>query len=71
MVRRLRAGWSPPAHHAILADEIARHRIDGHIEHYPEALHGFTFLTRYCYHKPSAERSWERTLALFRRQRDK
>ena len=61
----------PPAHHAVLADEIARHRIDGRIEHYSEALHGFTFPTRYCYHKPSAERSWERTFALFRRQLDK
>lgn len=61
----------PPAHHASLAAEIERHGVTARLEHYPEALHGFTFPTRYCYHKPSAERSWERIFALFRRRLDR
>lgn len=60
----------PPAHHRVLEAEAVRHGVRARFEHYPEALHGFTFPTRYCYHKPSAERSWERIFALFRRRLD-
>jgi carboxymethylenebutenolidase len=38
------------------------------LEWYPGAEHGFAFPTRTgIYHKPSAERHWERLFALFRR----
>ena len=41
-----------------------RHRI----EWYPGAEHGFAFPQRRgIYHKPSAERHWERLFALFER----
>lgn len=48
----------------ILAASGVRHRI----EWYPGAEHGFAFPQREgIYHKPSAERHWERILALFAR----
>lgn len=37
------------------------------IEVYPGVDHGFAFPGRQTYHKPSAERHWERLIALFRR----
>lgn len=62
---------SPAEHQRILADTAARHRVDARFETYPGAEHGFTFPTRHCYHKPSAERAWERRFALFRRTLDR
>lgn len=59
---------SPPEHQKIIADSCLEHGIDARFEIYPGAEHGFTFPTRYCYDKASAERSWERVFALFRRQ---
>jgi carboxymethylenebutenolidase len=37
------------------------------VEIYPGVEHGFAFPARPVYHKPSAERHWERLFALFRR----
>ena len=62
---------SPAEHQRILADTAARHRVVARFETYPGAEHGFTFPTRHCYHKPSAERAWERRFALFRRTLDR
>ena len=38
------------------------------IEWYPGSEHGFAFPLRPVYHKPSAERHWERLFDLFRRR---
>jgi carboxymethylenebutenolidase len=62
---------SPEAHQRVLALTAARHRVDARFETYPGAEHGFTFPTRHCYHKASAERAWERVFALFRRTLDR
>jgi len=40
----------------------------GEIELYPGVHHGFAFPQRWCYDKPSAERHWERLIALYRRR---
>jgi len=40
----------------------------GEIEIYPGAHHGFAFPERRVYDKPSAERHWERLVALYRRR---
>jgi carboxymethylenebutenolidase len=40
----------------------------GEIELYPGVHHGFAFPERWCYDKPSAERHWERLIALYRRR---
>jgi carboxymethylenebutenolidase len=42
--------------------------VAGEIELYPGVHHGFAFPQRWCYHKPAAERHWERLLALYRRR---
>ena len=59
---------SPPEHQAALEAACRDHGIWARFETYPGARHGFTFPTRYCYDKPSAERSWERIFALLRRE---
>jgi carboxymethylenebutenolidase len=52
---------------AELADSGIRYRL----EWYPGAEHGFAFPRREgIFHKPSAERHWERLFALFRRNLD-
>jgi carboxymethylenebutenolidase len=38
------------------------------VEFYPGVEHGFAFPKRAAYHKPSAERHWERLFALFARR---
>ena len=48
---------------AALQDAGVKHRI----EWYLGAEHGFAFPQRHCYHKPSAERHWERLFSLFER----
>ena len=51
-----------------LEEHLASTGIDYRIEWYPGADHGFVFPTREGkYHKPSAERHWERLFALFQR----
>lgn len=47
--------------------QIDRHKLNARIEMYPEAHHGFAFPQRQVYHKPSAERHWERLFDLFGR----
>jgi carboxymethylenebutenolidase len=58
---------SPPEHQQAIAEACREHGVKARLEVYPGARHGFTFPTRYCYDKPSAERAWERVFALFRR----
>jgi len=41
---------------------------EGEIELYPGAHHGFAFPEGRVYDKPAAERTWERLIALYRRQ---
>jgi carboxymethylenebutenolidase len=60
--------------HYITADTIEQlrniirdTRINGSIEIYPEAEHGFAFPSRRLYHKASSERHWERLFTMFRR----
>lgn len=51
-----------------LEAHLATTGINHRLEWYPGAQHGFAFPTRDgIYHKPSAERHWERLFALFRR----
>ena len=51
-----------------LAAHLETSGINYRLEWYPGAHHGFAFPTREgIYHKPSAERHWERLFALFRR----
>ena len=57
---------------AAMIDALGTHlkttEVNYRIETYPGTEHGFTFPLRAGkYHKPSAERHWERLLALFRR----
>jgi carboxymethylenebutenolidase len=59
---------APPEHQEIIAAECARWNVPHRLEIYPGAAHGFTFPERYCHHKPSAERAWERVFALFERR---
>ena len=40
----------------------------GEVEIYPTAHHGFAFPQRKIYDKASAERHWERLVALYRRR---
>lgn len=58
---------SPPEHQWIIKEECRRHGVRARLEVYPGARHGFTFPERSCYHKPSAERAFERVFALFDR----
>ena len=51
-----------------LEKHLASTGINYRVEWYPGADHGFVFPQREGkYHKPSAERHWERLFALFRR----
>jgi len=51
-----------------LEAQLASSGINYRVEWYPGAEHGFAFpLRQGIYHKPSAERHWERLFALFRR----
>lgn len=59
---------SPPEHQEALAEACRTNGVEARFEIYPGAAHGFTFPTRYCYDKLSAERAWERVFALFRRR---
>jgi carboxymethylenebutenolidase len=59
---------SPPEHQKVIAEECATWGVAHRLETYPGARHGFTFPERYCYHKLSAERAWERVFALFDRR---
>ena len=56
---------SPPHHQQAIADACRRYGVDAVLETFPGTEHGFTFPTRYCYKKESAERAWERIFSLF------
>jgi carboxymethylenebutenolidase len=59
---------SPPGHQRAIAEECTRWHVAHRLEIFPSTEHGFTFPERYCYDKPSAERTWERVFALFERR---
>jgi len=60
--------YAPQEQIDALAAHLATTGINYRLEWYPGAHHGFAFPTREgIYHKPSAERHWERLFALFRR----
>ena len=51
-----------------VSDAMKKAGVDGRMEIYPEAEHGFAFPTRRLYHKASTERHWERLFDLFQRK---
>ena len=60
--------WAPPEQIEQLAGVLAKGGVRHRVEWYPGAEHGFAFPQREgIYHKPSAERHWERLFALFAR----
>ena len=60
--------WAPPEMIAALQAHLQTTPLRYRIEWYPDSAHGFVFPQRQgAYHKPSAERHWERLLALFKR----
>jgi carboxymethylenebutenolidase len=60
--------WAPKEQIDELARILGSARVNHRIEWYPGAEHGFAFPQRAgIYHKPSAERHWERLFALFAR----
>lgn len=60
--------YAPKEQIDALEAQLATSGINYRLEWYPGAHHGFAFPTREgIYHKPSAERHWERLFALFRR----
>jgi carboxymethylenebutenolidase len=60
--------WAPPEMIAALEAHLKTTPLKHRVEWYPDSVHGFVFPQRQAaYHKPSAERHWERLLALFER----
>ncbi|GAC1598661.1 MAG: dienelactone hydrolase family protein [Myxococcales bacterium] len=60
--------YAPKESIATLEAQLQRCTAPWRLEWYPGAQHGFAFPKRQgVYHKPSAERHWERLFALFRR----
>jgi len=60
--------WAPPEMIDALGQHLKTTKLRYRIEHYPETHHGFVFPQRAgAYHKASAERHWERLLALLQR----
>jgi len=60
--------WASPEQIAQLERILTQAGVRHRIEWYPGAQHGFAFPQREgIYHKPSAERHWERLFALFAR----
>ena len=51
-----------------LQEALRKHGIQHRVELHPDAPHGYTFPTRWCYEKDAAERTWERLFELFERQ---
>ena len=50
-----------------LSADFKAHGVNGEVEIYPGADHGFAFPQREAYDKPAAERHWARLHALFQR----
>jgi carboxymethylenebutenolidase len=60
--------WAPREQIEQLGEILEKSGVNHRIEWYPGAEHGFAFPQRQgVYHKPSAERHWERLFALFAR----
>ncbi len=59
--------WAPMEMVEALDASLKADGIESEVEHYPAVHHGFAFPQRPAYDKTSAERHWERVLALFRR----
>lgn len=57
----------PPSVLDALPGILDEAKVNYRIEIYPGTEHGFAFPQRAAYHKPGAERHWERMLALFDR----
>ncbi len=51
----------------VLETTLKADKVRAEVELYPDARHGFVFPSRPAFHKPSAERHWERLLDLFAR----
>jgi carboxymethylenebutenolidase len=60
--------WAPIEMVEALDAALKNDGIDAEVELYPAVHHGFAFPGRPAYDKPSAERHWERLLALYRRR---
>ncbi len=60
--------WFPEEMIPKLAADLSANGVDAEVELYPAAEHGFVFPQRPAYDRPSAERHWERVLALFDRR---
>ena len=60
--------WAPPEMVAALRLAMRALPIVAEVEHYPGVEHGFAFPQRAAYDKMSAERHWERLLALYHRR---
>ena len=60
--------WAPPEMVEGLEEYLQTTDINYRIEWYPGTHHGFVFPLRDgMYHKPAAERHWERLFAMFER----
>jgi len=60
--------WAPPEMIDQLESYLSEHKVNARIEWYPGTEHGFVFPGRTGkYHKPSAERHYERLFAMFER----
>jgi carboxymethylenebutenolidase len=60
--------WAPPETVAALEQAMKSGGMNYRLEWYPGSEHGFVFPRREgIYHRPSAERHWERLFALFQR----
>jgi carboxymethylenebutenolidase len=59
--------YAPPEMLEQVSRAIKTTGINGRMEYYPEAEHGFAFPTRRLYQKASTERHWERLFDLFQR----
>jgi carboxymethylenebutenolidase len=59
--------WAPLEMVQALDAALKEKQVHAEVELYPGVEHGFAFPQRAAYHKPSAERHWERLFALFGR----
>ena len=58
--------WAPIEMVKALKDDLRTNDVNAEVEIYPGTDHGFAFPKRPVYNKPSAERHWERLIALLR-----
>jgi carboxymethylenebutenolidase len=63
--------WAPKSDIDILEKALKDAKVPHRIEWYPGAEHGFVFPLRAVFHKPGAERHWERLFDLFKRKLSK